>query len=64
VGISLDMPKGLKVIARFYYLDHITRIAESRNAKFLENDSIIGNDQLKDLDYEIDYIESQPFHIK
>jgi len=32
---------------------------ESRNAKFLENDVISGSDQLRDLDFEIDYIESQ-----
>ncbi|RZB63650.1 GDSL esterase/lipase isoform C [Glycine soja] len=35
-------------------------IVESRNAKFLENDLISGSDQLRDLGYEIDYIESQP----
>jgi len=45
---------------RFYCPHHITRIVESRNAKFIENDLISGSDQLKDLGYEIDYIKSQP----
>jgi len=45
---------------RFYYPYHITRIVESRNVKFLENDLINGSDQLRDLGSEIDYIESQP----
>ena len=45
---------------RFYRLYHITRIVESRNAKFIENDLISGSDQLRDLGFEIDYIESQP----
>ena len=30
---------------RFYYPSHSTRIVESRNAKFLENDLINGSDQ-------------------
>jgi len=45
---------------RFYCPYHITRIVESRNAKFLENDLISESDQLRDLGSEIDYIESQP----
>jgi len=45
---------------RFYYPCHITRIMESRNVKFLENDLISWSDQLRDLDFEIDHIESQP----
>ena len=45
---------------RFYCPYHITRIVESRNAKFLENDLISWSDQLRDLDFEIDHIESQP----
>ena len=44
----------------FYCAYHITRFVESRNSKFLENDLISGSDQLKDLGFEIDYIESQP----
>jgi len=42
---------------RFYCPYHITKIVESRNAKFLENDLISGSDQLGDLGSEIDYIE-------
>ena len=42
----------------FYCPNHITRIVESRNAKFLENDLISENDQLRDLGSEIDHIES------
>ena len=34
---------------RFYCPHHITRIVESRNAKFIENDLISGSDQLSDL---------------
>ena len=34
---------------RFYCLSHSTRIVESRNAKFLENDIINMRDQFKDL---------------
>ena len=45
---------------RFYCPHHITRIVESRNAKFIENDLISGSDQLGDLGFEIDYIECQP----
>ena len=43
---------------RFYCPHHITRIVESRNAKFIENDLISGSDQLRDLGSEIDNIES------
>jgi len=45
---------------RFYCLYHITRIVESRNAKFLENDLINRSEQLRDLGSKIEYIESQP----
>jgi len=45
---------------RFYCPYHITRIVESRNAKFLENDLISESDQLRDLGFEIDCIKSQP----
>jgi len=45
---------------RFYCPYHITRIMESRNVKFLENDLINGSDQLRDLGSKIDHIESQP----
>ena len=34
---------------RFYCPSHSTRIVESRNAKFLKNDLISGNDQSRDL---------------
>ena len=34
---------------RFYCLSHNTRIMESRNAKFLKNDFISGNDQFLDI---------------
>ena len=34
---------------RFYCPSHSTRIVESRNAKFLENDLISGSDQSQDL---------------
>ena len=36
---------------RFYCPSHNTRIVESRNAKFLENDLISGSDQSQDLVY-------------
>jgi len=45
---------------KFYCPYHITRIVESRNVKFLENDLITRNDQLRDSVSKIDYIESQP----
>ena len=34
---------------RFYYPCHSTRIVESRNAKFLENDMISRRDRFRDL---------------
>jgi len=46
---------------RFYYPYHITRIVESRNVKFLENDLISWSDHLRYLGSKIYYIESQPF---
>ena len=45
---------------RFYYPSHSTRIVESRNAKFLENDMISGRDRFKDLIPIHDHIETQP----
>ena len=45
---------------RFYCPYHITRIVESRNVKFVENDLISGSDQLRDLCSKIDHVESQP----
>jgi len=45
---------------RFYCPCHITRIVGSRNAKFPKNDLINRSDQLRDLGFKIDYIESQP----
>ena len=47
------MSKGYK----FYYLSHNTRIVESRNAKFLENDLFNGSDQSQSTIFEKD----QPF---
>ena len=45
---------------RFYCLSHNTRIVESRNAKFLENDLINGSDQTRNIVSEKDHSESQP----
>ena len=45
---------------RFYRLSHSTRIVESRNAKFLENDMISGRDRFGDLIPIHDHIETQP----
>ena len=45
---------------RFYCLSHNTRIVESRNAKFLENDLISGSDQTRNIVSEKDHSESQP----
>ena len=45
---------------RFYCPTHTTRIVESRNAKFLENDMISGRDRFKDLIPEHDHTETQP----
>ena len=42
---------------RFYCTSHITRIVESRNAKFLENDLISGSDQFHDIVSEKDHYE-------
>ena len=42
---------------RFYCPSHSTRIVELRNAKFLENDLISGNDQFQDFVYEKDHYE-------
>ena len=42
---------------RFYCPSHNTRIMESRNAKFLENDLISGSDQFQDIVSEKDHYE-------
>lgn len=44
----------------FYFPSHSTRIVESRNAKFLENDLISGSDQTRNIVSEKDHSESQP----
>ena len=45
---------------RFYYPSHSTRIVESRNAKFLENDLISRSDQFQDIVSEKDHYKGQP----
>ena len=45
---------------RFYCPSHSTRIVESRNTKFLENNLINGSNQFQDIVYEKDYYEGQP----
>ena len=45
---------------RFYCPSHGTRIVESRNAKFLENDLISGSDVTRNIVFEKDHSESQP----
>ena len=47
-------------VYRFYCPSHFTRIMESRNAKFLENDMINGRDRFMDLIPAHDHIETQP----
>ena len=44
---------------RFYCPSHSTRIVESRNSKFLENDMINGRDRFRDLIHAHDHIETQ-----
>ena len=51
-----EMSKGY----RFYCPSHSTRIVESRNFKFLENDMISGRDRFRDLIPVQDHIETQP----
>ncbi|RVW83510.1 hypothetical protein CK203_064937 [Vitis vinifera] len=46
---------------RFYYPYHNTRIVEPRNAKFLEYDLVSEMDQFRNIVYDIDHTESQPF---
>ena len=46
---------------RFYCPSDSTRIVESRNEKFLENDLISGSDQFQNIVYEKDHYEGQPF---
>lgn len=43
---------------RFYCPSHTTRIVESRNVKFLENDLFSENDQFRDLVSRNDHIKS------
>ena len=45
---------------RFYCPSHSTRIMESKNTKFLENDLINGSDKFQDIVYEKDHYEGQP----
>jgi hypothetical protein len=45
---------------RFYCPSHSTRIVESRNAKFLENDLNSGSDQTRNIVSEKDHSKSQP----
>ena len=45
---------------RLYGPSHNTRIMESRNAKFLENDLISGSDRFQDIVSEKDHIDAQP----
>ena len=45
---------------RFYCPSHNTRIVESRNEKFLENDFINGSDQFQDIVYKKGHNEGQP----
>ena len=45
---------------RFYCPSHNTRIVESRNAKFLENDLISGSDQFQDIVHEKDNEDLPP----
>ncbi len=45
---------------RFYCPYHSTRMVQSRNAKFLENDLISGSDQTRNIVFEKDHLESQP----
>ena len=51
-----ETPKGY----RFYCPSHSTKIVESRNARFLENDMINGRDRFRDLIHVHDHIETQP----
>ena len=44
---------------RFYCPSHNTKIMESRNAKFLENDLISDSNQFQDIVYEKDHYEGQ-----
>ena len=46
---------------RFYCPSHSTRIVESRNTKFLENDMISGRDRFRDLIPIHDHRETQPY---
>jgi len=52
----VEKSKGYK----FYCPSHSTRIMESRNAKYLENDLISGSDQFQDIAFEKDHYEAQP----
>ena len=52
----MDMSKILKGIGSIVHL-----ISLGRNAKFLENDLISGSDQFKDITYDKDHYEVEPF---
>ena len=52
----VETSKGYK----FYCPSHSTRIVESRNVKFLENDMISGRDRFRDLIPIHDHIKTQP----
>ena len=51
-----EKSKGYK----FYCPSHTTRIVESRNTKFLEDDVISGSDHFRNIVFAHDHIESQP----
>ena len=54
--LDTEMSKGY----RFYCPSHSTRIVESRNVKFLENDMISGKDRFRNLIPTHEHIETQP----
>ena len=57
--ISLDMLKNKKRYS-FYYLSHITRTEELRNAKFLENDLISKSNHFQDIIFEKNHYDAPP----
>ena len=60
MGISLEMLKNPRAIDSIVLLN-TTRIVESRNTKFLENDLIGGSGQIHDTLSEIDHYQAQTF---
>ena len=58
-GYFIGYPKRSKGYG-LYCPSHNTKIVESKNAKFLENDLISGSDQFQDIVYEKDHYEGQP----